>query len=93
MSRNTIKTDSHPTLTSFIKKETFSNLNTLYMMLFVESTPFLWKMAQHWRNLKQKKTTQIQVAEKQNEKKLLEPEANIAWLNPSKKLVDLAVDR
>jgi len=35
----------------------------------------------------------VKVAEKQNEKKLLEPEANIAWLNPSKKLVDLAVDR
>ena len=45
------------------------------------------------KELETKKTTQIQVAEKQNEKKLLEPEANIAWLNPSKKLVDLAVDR
>ena len=47
MSRNTIKTDSHPTLTSFIKKETFSNLNTLYDVIlgkypiFVENGPAL----------------------------------------------------
>ena len=35
----------------------------------------------------------VKVAEKNNEKHMLDPEAGHAWQNPSKRLVDQAVDR
>ena len=35
----------------------------------------------------------LQIAEKNNEKHMLDPEAGHAWQNPSKRLVDMAVEK
>jgi hypothetical protein len=37
--------------------------------------------------------TLLQIAEKNNEKHMLDPEAGHAWQNPSKRLVDMAVEK
>ena len=37
--------------------------------------------------------TAVKLAEKNNEKHMLDPDAGHTWQNPSKRLVDIAVER
>ena len=66
--------------------------------IILDPDPKHWQLMSFFLHNKQHCLTSVfdscfQIAEKNNEKHMLDPEAGHAWQNPSKRLVDMAVEK